>query len=263
MGGIGAMHRRVGDRRSRRATRRRLGDNQVVLVAVLKDWRDLRLLRNERWYRIPMRYAPSRPYTYLAFYQPAAFGRRGKRIRCYARVLKRQTIRRIRLLPRESEHPRACEPYVRIRVGRMHVLRHPIRNIIPRRVTFGFTTLRRLRTARDLLQLYDVVPIEQMVADGLQRVGIPFTPQPIIRSGARWCRPDFAVRCQRGGIAIECDNRASHRSPSQRAWDHHKDVFLQRLGWTVVRLPEHAIVSDLTGCIERIQARVFQLGGKR
>lgn len=230
-----------------------------MLVGVLKGPRDLEILRYERWYRIPLRYVPSRAYSYLAFYQPAAFGRRGKCIRYYARVLERQTTRRDRLLPDEPEHPRAGEPYVRVHVGKIQTLRRPIRNIAPRRVTFGFTTLHRLRTARDLLQLYDVTPIEQMVADGLQRAGIRAIAQPVVSDGRRRCRLDFAVRCRRGSIAIECDNLTSHQSPRQRARDRGKDAFLRRLGWTVVRLPECDIVSDLTGCIARVQAAMRTL----
>ncbi|MBI4434715.1 hypothetical protein HY635_02770 [Candidatus Uhrbacteria bacterium] len=239
---------------------RRMSGNAVVLVGVLKSWRDLELLRVERWYRIPAAYAPSRRYTHLAFYQPAAFGRQGKRIRYYARVLERQTVRRNRLLPEEAQHPRAREPYVRVRIGKLHALHHPIRNIVPRRVTFGFTTLDRLRSARDMLQLYHVTPIEQMMEDGLRRAGIHAIAQRVVVSGTRRCRLDFAVPCRRGAIAIECDNRASHRSPSQRARDKHKDAFLRRLGWTIVRLPEHAIVSDLAGCIARVRAATQKLG---
>lgn len=230
-----------------------------MLVGVLKHPRDLEIFRRERWYRIPVRYAPARQYSYLALYQPAVFGRRGKCIRYYARVLERQTIRRYRLLPDELAHPRARESYVRVRVGRIQTLRHPIRNIVPRRVTFGFTTLHRLRTAQDMLQLYDVAPIEQMVADGLQRAGIRAIAQPIVSDGRRRCRLDFAVRCRRGSIAIECDNLASHSSPAHRARDRSKDAFLRRLGWTVVRLPERDIVSDLPGCIVRVQAAMRTL----
>lgn len=235
--------------------------NTVALVGVLRNPRDLEILRTERWYRIPVRYAPSRLYSYLAFYQPATFWRRGKCIRYYARVFERQTTRRDRLLPDEPEHPRAQESYVRIRVGRIQTLRRPIRNIAPRRVTFGFTTLHRLRTARDLLQLYDVTPIEQMVADGLQRAGIKAVAQQVIVDGARRCRLDFAVPCRRGSIAIECDNLASHRSRKQRARDRSKDAFLRRLGWTVLRLPERDIASDLPRCMSRIRAVMREFGG--
>lgn len=235
--------------------------NQIVLVGVLKSQRDLEFLLTERWYRIPMRYAPSRRYGYLAFYQPAVFGRSGKCIRYYARVIGRQIIQRNRLLPAESYHPRARTPYVHIRVGMVHALRRPVRNIVPRRVTFGFTTLHRLRTARDMLQLYRVTPIEQMVGDGLRRAGIDAAAQQVVSAGTRRCRLDFSVLCKRGAIAIECDNRASHRSPIQRARDKSKDAFLRRLGWTVVRLPEHVIVHDLPSCIARVRVAMQKLSG--
>ncbi|MBI4142782.1 hypothetical protein HY480_02825 [Candidatus Uhrbacteria bacterium] len=237
----------------------RTNRNAVVLVGVLKQPRDLELLQRERWYRIPAVHAPTRAYAYLAFYQPAAFGVRGKCIRYYARVIGRGMVSRRQLLPDELNHPRARERYYRIRVGDIQTLHHPIRNIIPRRVTFGFTTLHRLRSARDMLQLYRVTPIEQMVEDGLRRAGIHAIPQQVIVSGMRRCRLDFAVSCRRGAIAIECDNAASHRSPTHRSIDQRKDVFLRRHGWTVVRLTEQDIVVDLPRCIARVRVVVRAL----
>ena len=170
-------------------------------------------------------------------------------------------VSRRRLLPDEPKHPRASAQYVQLRVGALRALRRPIRNIVPRRVTFGFTTLHRLRTARDLLQLYQVTPIEQMVEDGLRRAGIRAIAQRVVVYGARRCRLDFAVPCTRGAIAIECDNRSSHQSPAQRARDRSKDAFLQELGWTVVRLSERDIVADLSGCIARVREEVRECGG--
>lgn len=210
---------------------------------------------------MPMERAPTRACAYLAFYQPAAFGVRGKCIRYYARVLSREIVSRQKLLPNEVDHPRARERYYRIRLGNVQTLHHPIRNTIPRRVTFGFTTLDRLRSARDLLQLYRVPPIEQMVEDELRRVGIHAIPQQVVVSGTRRCRLDFAVPCRRGAIAIECDNAASHRSPIHRARDRRKDAFLQQHGWTVMRLTEQDIITNLPRCIDRIHAMVRALGG--
>jgi very-short-patch-repair endonuclease len=106
-----------------------------------------------------------------------------------------------------------------------------------------------------------VVPLEQMVADGLEHAGIKAIPQPMVSDGRRRCRPDFAIQCRGGAIAIECDNVASHQSPAQRLRDGDKDAFLRRLSWTVVRLPEREIVSDLPNCIARVRAEVQNLGG--
>ena len=74
---------------------------KIVLVGVLKNKSDLNILLKEKWYRIPKAHMLKRQFDYLAFYQPASFGRQGKRIQYYARVLNYQTIKRKDLLPAE------------------------------------------------------------------------------------------------------------------------------------------------------------------
>ncbi len=235
----------------------------MVLVGVLKSPRDLRLLCDEHWYRIPMRYAPRKPFTHLAFYQPAAFRAEGKCIRYYAKILERRARLRRELLPREADHPRANEPYAWIRVGRIQTLAHPIRNFVPRRISFGFTTLARLRSAKTVLELYDVAATEAIVSDALRQAGIPSVPQYRIAGnyGATRYILDFAVQCRRGAIAIECDNTRAHRSRSQRMKDRTKDAFLRAHGWRVLRLTEPEILSDLAGCVARIRKTIAALGG--
>lgn len=247
-------------------------ENQIVLVGVLKNKRDLDILLTENWYRIPKASAPRRQFNYLAFYQPALFGRRGKRIRYYARVLSYQTIKRRELLPDEPNHPRADDDYFRIRLGKIQKLLRPIRNIIPRRISFGFTTLCRLLKSKDILQLYNIAPTEQIVEDGLKQAGIKAIAQYHVLSGPegeqalygaskKRYRLDFAVFCKQGAIAIECDNKKAHSGLSQRKKDKIKNTFLRRRGWTVIRLSERDIVFDLKSCLNRIQRVVRKLGG--
>ena len=249
--------------------------DKIVLVGVLRNKRDLNILLTENWYRIPVAHAPIRQFNYLAFYQPALFGRQGKRIQYYARVLNYQTIRRSDLLPNESSHPRTHDYYLRIRVGKIKKLPRSIRNIIPRRVSFSFTTLNHLLKSKNILQLYNIVPTEQIVKDSLSRAGIKAVSQYYVSSdkkprtrfrqaqsvrGRRYCL-DFAVFCKQGSIAIECDNKKAHSSLRQRKKDKIKNTFLRRHGWTVIRLPEHDIVSNLRGCIVRVKKAVRKLGG--
>lgn len=235
--------------------------NKVVLVGVLKNKRDLEILLAEKWYRIPIKYAPKRQFQYLAFYQPVLFGRQGKRIQYYARVLNYQKIKRKKLLPNELNHPRASDYYYKIWLGRIKKLSRPIRNIIPRRISFGFTTLSRLLKSKDILQLYNVTPIEQIVENGLRQAGIKAVAQyHIFKEKKRYCL-DFAVFCQRGKIAIECDNKKAHSSRHQRIKDRIKDAFLKRHGWLVIRLPEHEIISDLKSCIVRVKKAIQKFGG--
>ncbi|MCR4281359.1 MAG: hypothetical protein NUV88_03455, partial [Candidatus Kaiserbacteria bacterium] len=145
---------------------------RTVLVSVLKDTRDLRILRKEYWYRIPLAYVPRRKFTHLAFYQPASFGRLGKRIQYYARASKKKIAKRIVLLPKEKSHPRAQDDYLKIELAWVKKLARPIKNIVPRRISFGFTSLKSLLKAQDILELYGIAPTEQIIERGLNNLGI-------------------------------------------------------------------------------------------
>ena len=235
--------------------------DKIVLVGVLRNKRDLNVLLTKNWYRIPVAHAPTRQFNYLALYQPALFGLQGKCIRYYARVLNYQTKRRTDLLPDEPNHPRAHDYYLRVRVGKVKKLSRPIRNIIPRRVSFGFTALNHLLKSKSVLQLYNVAPTERIMEDGMRRAGIKAIAQHYVLGGKKRYCLDFAVFCRQGSIAIECDNKKAHSGPRQREKDKAKNAFLGRRGWIVIRLPEHDIVSDLDNCIVRIKKAVRKLGG--
>lgn len=241
--------------------RMRRARKDTVLVGVLKNERDRRLLLRKRWYRIPLSYAPKRPFQYLAFYQPANFGRRGKRIAWYARVVRATVRRRRALLPVEKNHPSAEAPYVQLRIGPVRALPRPIRNVVPRRVSFGFTTLRQLHTARDLLHLYGVAPTEQLVGAALAARGIPAVVQRTVSAGGRRYRLDFAIFCARGRVGIECDNTRAHAGRRQRRNDRAKDARLRRSGWTVLRLTEPDILADVDRCVAKVQRAVNSHGG--
>jgi hypothetical protein len=249
-------------------------EKRTVLVAVLKNRRDRDLVLREKWYRIPCTSAPKRTCRYLAFYQPALFGRAGKRIEYYARVKRIERRKRRVLLPRESAVPTANDDYFQIHLTRITKLPRPIKNTTPRRISFGFTTLARLKSARNILELYNVAPIEEIVGRALARAGIDAIPQYQV---SRY-RLDFAiirhpVLCHserseesrevgisrsarddvRVNIAIECDNKKAHSSKAQRARDRKKDAFLRRRGWRVIRLKEEAILLDIDSCIASVR----------
>ncbi|MEK7169809.1 MAG: DUF559 domain-containing protein [Patescibacteria group bacterium] len=245
---------------------------RTVLVAVLKSKDDLRILLAEKWYRIPVAFLPKRKFTRIAFYEPmTGFGKTGKRIRYYARVAKREVKKRTELLPRGTTHPRAEHEYVKFSFQKVEKLPKPIRNIIPRRVSFGFTDIKTLRSARDILQLYHVAPTEQIVEQQLRKLNIPFVSQyrtsysSFLKGGGkspsrRIFRIDLAIHCKNGNLAIECDNRKAHSSKIQKLKDKQKDSALKILGWRVIRLTEDDVLEHLDSCISRIQKSVSLLG---
>ncbi len=234
---------------------------KTVLVSVLKSKEDLQILLGEKWYRIPVAFLPKRKFTHIALYQPLGFGKSGKRIEYYARVVKREVKKRAELLPGEPSHPRAQDNYLKCSLREIKKLKKPIRNIIPRRVSFGFTDIKTLRSANDVLALYHVAPTEQIVEGELRRLGISVIPQyRLSDKGKRYCL-DLAILCNRGRLAIECDNRKAHSSKLQKLKDKQKDATLKRLGWHSIRLTEADILDNLDQCISRIQRLVSFLGG--
>ncbi|MEK9180047.1 MAG: DUF559 domain-containing protein [Patescibacteria group bacterium] len=236
---------------------------KIVLVGVLKTKRDLDILLLEKWYRVPEKYAPTKHFKYLAFYEPATFDRRAKRIRYYARVLGYRMATRGDLLPGETGHPMAREPYLRFRIGKIKKLRHPIKNIVPRRISFGFTTLKRLLTSKNILELYDVASTEQIIGDLLKHTGLQMTAQHNIAIDKKRFRIDFALFCRRGKVAIECDNKKAHSRKQQRKKDREKDRMLRHAGWRVIRLQEKDIIERPSWCLAKITKIVRHLGGQQ
>ncbi|MEK5107235.1 DUF559 domain-containing protein [Cytobacillus sp. FSL K6-0129] len=53
-------------------------------------------------------------------------------------------------------------------------------------------------------------------------------------------------------IAIECDGKAYHSSPAQKAHDRKKDKFLRNNGWVVLRFSGRQINRELSKVIKRI-----------
>src|SRR3989338_6456152 len=233
--------------------------SKTVLVCVLKTKSDLRILFRQNWYRIPVAYLPRRKFSYLAFYQPAVFGKGGQRIQYYARVKSSRVAKRIELLPREKNHPRAHNDYLRIELAWVKKLARPIKNIIPRRVSFGFTSLKSLLKAGDILELYGISPTEQIIDSGLNRLGIKAKKEFAVSKEGKRYRLDLAVFCRDGRIAIEFDNLKAHSSRVQINKDKMKDKFLERNGWHVIRLTEKDITKRLDYCLRLVARTVDDL----
>ncbi|OGZ08213.1 MAG: hypothetical protein A3D65_02550 [Candidatus Lloydbacteria bacterium RIFCSPHIGHO2_02_FULL_50_13] len=236
--------------------------NATVLVGVLKQKSDLRILLRGRWYRVPAAFFPKRRFAHIAFYQPAVFGIAGKCVRYYAHVRKIEKAKRIALLPKETDHPRAGDDYFKILFREIKKLPHPIKNIIPRRVSFGFTSLKKLLSAKDILELYGVPKTEQIIGSELKRRGIETVVEHTVSAEGRRYRIDIAVFCRNGRIAIECDNEKAHSGKAQKGRDKAKDAVLKRHGWHVIRLIEKHIIGQLDSCARRIEMTVQNFGGQ-
>ena len=128
--------------------------DDLVLVAIMNDRRDLEIARVLGWYRIPVETAPKTlQVDWVAFYLTAAFEDLKWSIRHVAPVRGFELTRRRDLLRDEPEHPRADEPYFKVQLGPLQQLSRPIPAKRWRRFTFLYTTGERLHAAEDVRDL--------------------------------------------------------------------------------------------------------------
>jgi len=126
----------------------------LVLVAVMTDPRDLEIARVLGWYRIPVGSAPKTlRVDWIAFYLTSAFRDEKWSIRYLARVRGHELVRRRELLRDEPDHLRADEPYFKIQLGPLVQLQKPIPSRRWRRFTFLYTTGERLVRAHEIKDL--------------------------------------------------------------------------------------------------------------
>ena len=126
----------------------------LILVAVMKDLRDLEIARVLGWYRIPVQTSPKTiRVDWIAFFLTSAFGEERWSVRYIAKVLGHELLARGELLRKERDHPRADEPYIKILLGPLLSLPRPIPATKWRRFTFLYTTGERLTQAHDVRDL--------------------------------------------------------------------------------------------------------------
>ena len=133
------------------------GSGERVLVAVMNNTRDWDIAQRQGWYRIPIKRAPRRVAAdYVAFYFTGAFPPDLRhRVVFYAPIEAYRLAARAALLPDEPDHPRAQDLYYRIEMGPMRRLARPIVSERFRRITFIPTTMERLLSASEILDLWE------------------------------------------------------------------------------------------------------------
>lgn len=132
----------------------------LVLVAVMKNPRDIEIARMLGWYRIPLRSAPKVvDVDYLAFYQTGAFREDKWMIKFAAQVMGYELTTRQELFRDETEHPAAHLEYYKIQIGPLIELSQPIIAENWKRITFLYTTGEYLNKANTIKEL--VVPGEE------------------------------------------------------------------------------------------------------
>ena len=232
---------------------------KVVLVAVLKNKTDLKYLLQDKWYRIPVEKCPKKKYEYIAFFEPGRVTGNYGRIRYFGKPETVEIKKRSALLP-ALQNPQ--KRYFKIAFSGINKLKNPVANKNGIRVSFGYTTLKKLKNEKEVTGLFDVAPVEKIMRQALRRRGIKARPEfPVCLPGNRRYRLDFAVFCKKGALNIECDSNKWHSAKRQLIKDKTRDKDLKKLGWSILRLKEDEITGKINTSLAKIVSRVKTLGG--
>jgi very-short-patch-repair endonuclease len=238
-------------------------EQSEALVAILKEPRDLEILINEGWYRIPVRNAPRRwPPRWLALYQPKVFAEQAYAVRYYGRVRRIEELPRRVLLPEEPAHPNADLLYYRIELEQLEELPQPILSRRFRRIFFIPTTYRKLLLAQEINDLFDESPLEDCLWEEFRSRRIPAERQWEEKVGGSLYYLDFALFCRDGKIDVETDGDTWHAERERIRSDNDRNNDLTVAQWHVLRFNGQE-VRETAGayCVSRVTDLIERLGG--
>ena len=219
-----------------------MNPTDLVLVAVLKDKRDLEIARVLGWYRVPVKHAPKTiAVDWLAFYQTAKFGEEKWAINYIAPVRGHELTTRAQLLRTQPDHPRANESYYKIQIGPLERLPHPIPSRSWRRLTFLYTTGERLLAAEEINDLIIQSAERERLWKALRERGLVAERE---YEAGRGDEVDLALLCALGKLGI------SLGEPPKK--------LKERRDWEYLAFAEEAALPEM---VETIEQTVRRLGG--
>ena len=234
------------------------GDKPVLIGIVPRKglWT---IIRRELWYHIPVSSAPRniKSIHYLAFYFPAAFGEEFQhKVFYYAPVREINVVKRIQLFPGEPRHPRAAQDYYRIKLTQIRKLPRPIPSKRLRRIVHIPSTYAKLMSAREINDLYETSPLEDIMYQALKQDNIQPERQFYVKVAGEFYCLDFCVFCKERNINIECDGEKYHTLPDALTRDRKRNNDLASQGWSVIRFSGAQIRENLPDCLRLIKKTI-------
>jgi very-short-patch-repair endonuclease len=231
------------------------------LVAVVKNKRDLRVLKENGWYRVPVETTPKRwPPRWIGFFQGVQWGQKCG-INYYAPVERIQRASRRELFPNEIPS-RTDRLYNQVFLGPLRKLESPLLCRRPRVIVFIATTWQKFATAHEINDLYDDSPLEDQLWAELKRLGIPVERQWRVEANRRHYYLDFALFCRKGKVDIETDGDSWHLGHPQSTADNQRQNDLTAEGWYTLRFDTQQIRDGLVSyCIPKVQETINENDG--
>ncbi len=223
------------------------------------------IIQEQKWYHIPIESAPkdAELAKYLGFYFFDAFGEDlCYQIKYYAKVRAVTVVKRIELFPQEPEHARANKDYLQFHLGKIEELPKSIPSNGQRRIIHIMTSYEKLLKAKEINDLYNTSPLEDMMYSEMKNRNMAAERQYYIKVGEKeyYCL-DFGIFCQKGNINIECDGEKYHTLPEALTKDRERNNELTSRGWQVLRFSGKEINQSMDSCFVKINRTIKNLGG--
>jgi very-short-patch-repair endonuclease len=233
-----------------------------TLVAFLKDKNDLSILKDQGWYRIPVKSAPCNPndLKYIAFYQPAIFGNDKWLVQYFGKIHSVKQVKRKTLFPREPENPKTNELYYKVQIESLEKLENPIAGMLGRRIVFIPTIFEKLLNAGEINDLFHTSPLEDKLWTELKKEKINAERQFYVREGTANYYLDFALLCKRRNVDVECDGDKWHITKESAVRDNERDNLLNRIGWLILRFSTPQL-AEMGKCLYNIKDAINKSGG--
>jgi len=241
----------------------RPGKPGEVLVAILNRPKDLGILRDQGWYRVPVKSTPRGwPPQAVAFYLTSKFEDQRFTIPFYGRVRGIERKLRRELLPDEPLHPHADLEYYQVRLDDLLVRDQPIVSRRGRRIVFIPTTWAKFESAQEINELFADSPLEETLWLELKRQGMQAERQwEVVTRNGRF-KLDFALFCRKDAIDVETDGTSWHANPEAALKDATRDNALTVGGWRILRFHPHRVQQEMQSyCISHITRLITHLDG--
>ncbi|NJL15384.1 MAG: DUF559 domain-containing protein [Microscillaceae bacterium] len=232
----------------------------------MNNKQDFLIAQNQHWYRIPVKSAPKNlrnnvHLKYLAFYHTKSFELEKYSIRGFAEVQKVRIVKRKDLFPEEPIHEKTELEYYKLELGFLQALEEPVLSKTHRRITFIPTTEKKFFKAKEINYLFNDSIIEDEFWEALLQNNIPAERQYHTTKNQQHWFLDFAILCQNGKIAVECDGDEYHSDIKDVKRDKNRDNQLESLGWSVFRFTSFQIKNELKASIDIIKDKINNYSG--
>ena len=235
-----------------------------MLLAVFKYKYSLTYLQEENWYHIPVDRAPKtfKSAKWLCFYQGKTFEQEAYRVQYYGEIDGYDIVPYRELFPNRIDSQKSDWLYYKVRLKELKRLPEPILSFRPRRLSFVPTTLEKFHSAKQINDLFNESPLEDILWKELKTLDIKAERQWMLPIENRNYYLDFALFCYEGFIDIETDGDYWHIQKDRAAHDNVRNNAMVPMGWDVLRFNGHQIHEEMQSyCIQEIQKSINKLGG--